>query len=64
MFLSFEPITIGGGTYARALPVAVAFGPIFPNQESTIHQKNERAKISDLQKMYNIYLKAIEELAK
>ncbi len=59
-----QPITIGGGTYARALPVAVAFGPIFPNQESTIHQKNERAKISDLQKMYNIYLKAIEELAK
>lgn len=59
-----KPITIGGGTYARALPVAVAFGPIFPNQESTIHQKNERAKLSDLEKMYNIYLQAIKELTK
>lgn len=58
-----EPITIGGGTYARALPVAVAFGPIFPDQESTIHQKNERAKIADLQKMYNIYKVAIKNLA-
>lgn len=59
-----QPITIGGGTYARALPVAVAFGPIFPDQQSTIHQKNERAKLSDLEKMYNIYVKAIEALAK
>lgn len=56
------PITIGGGTYARALPVAVAFGPIFPNQVSTIHQKNESAKLEDLQKMYNIYLTAIKLL--
>lgn len=59
-----QPITIGGGTYARALPVAVAFGPIFPNQESTIHQKNERAKLTDLEKMYQIYKVAIEKLAK
>lgn len=57
-----QPITIGGGTYARALPTAVAFGPIFPNQISTIHQKNEKAKIEDLQKMYEIYLQAIKNL--
>ncbi len=61
---NLKPITIGGGTYARALPVAVAFGPIFPNQESTIHQKNEKAKLSDLENMYKIYVKAIEELCK
>ncbi len=58
-----NPITIGGGTYARALPVAVAFGPIFPNQESTIHQRNERCKVSDLRRMYDIYLVAIRKLA-
>ncbi len=58
-----EPITIGGGTYARALPVAVAFGPIFPGQESTIHQRNERCKVSDLRLMYDIYLLAIKKLA-
>ena len=58
-----EPIAIGGATYARALPTAVAFGPIFPGQESTIHQKNERAKLTDLEKMYDIYLVAIKKLA-
>lgn len=54
------PITIGGGTYARALNTGVAFGPIFPNSESTIHQRNERANISDLKKMYEIYKLAIK----
>lgn len=57
-----RPITIGGGTYARALPTAVAFGPIFPNQISTIHQKDEYAEISDLKKMYAIYKEAIQRL--
>ena len=58
-----EPITIGGGTYARALPVAVAFGPIFPEQVSTIHQRDERCKVTDLRRMYDIYLVAIRNLA-
>ncbi len=56
-----EPITIGGGTYARALNTGVAFGPIFPGGESTIHQRNERANISDLKKMYEIYKEAIKD---
>lgn len=35
-----KPITIGGGgTYARAMDNAVAFGPMFPGQEDVVHQK-------------------------
>lgn len=57
-----KPIAIGGGTYARALPVGVAFGPIFPDMESTIHQKDERVSLDSLRKMYQIYYTAIRAL--
>ena len=56
------PITIGGGTYARALKCGVAFGPIFPDMESTIHQKDERVSIKDFKKMYDVYYLAIKKL--
>ncbi len=57
-----KPIAIGGGTYARALPCGVAFGPIFPDQISTIHQKNEYVDIPTLRKTYEIYKQAIFKL--
>ena len=57
-----EPIAIGGATYARALDNAVAFGPVFPGRESTIHQKNERVSLADLEMMYDIYKLAIRKL--
>ena len=57
-----EPITIGGGTYARALPHGVAFGPIFPDQESTIHQIDERVSLIDFEKAYNVYFEALKML--
>ncbi|SFH90879.1 succinyl-diaminopimelate desuccinylase [Tindallia magadiensis] len=60
--LESQPITIGGGTYARALPKAVAFGALFPGQEELAHQKNECIEIKDLMKMTLIYTKAIEAL--
>lgn len=56
------PITIGGGTYARALKCGVAFGPIFPNQESTIHQTDERVSLGDFKKLYEVYERAIKDL--
>lgn len=59
-----KPITIGGGTYARAMSNAVAFGPLFPNQEELAHQKDEFISIDDLMKCTNIYAKALYELAK
>lgn len=57
-----NPISIGGGTYARALPTAVAFGPIFPWQTSTIHQKDERCSVKDLKLMYEVIKQAIKNL--
>lgn len=57
-----KPLAIGGATYARALPVGVAFGPMFPDQESTIHQKNEHCSLVDYRKMYDIYYEAMKEL--
>lgn len=59
-----EPITIGGGTYARATKNVVAFGPDFPGQASVAHQKNEFIGIDHLEKLLRIYTKALYELAK
>ena len=57
-------ISIGGGTYARAIKNAVAFGPLFPGKEETAHQKNEYIEIDDLMMCTKIYAKAIYELVK
>lgn len=59
-----EPISIGGGTYAKALKQGVAFGPLFPGREDTIHQKDEYVLVEDLVLMTKIFAKAIYELAK
>ena len=59
-----EPITIGGGTYARSMDNAVAFGPVFPGQIELAHQKDEFISIEHLMKLAVIYTKALYELAK
>ncbi|WP_422486990.1 dipeptidase PepV [Gudongella sp. DL1XJH-153] len=59
-----EPITIGGGTYARAMKNAVAFGPVFPGQEELAHQKDEHISIDNIIKLTEIYAHALFELAK
>ncbi len=61
---SSNPITIGGGTYARAIENAVAFGPSFPGSEKIAHQKDEYISIDNLMKCTEIYCKALYELAK
>lgn len=43
-----EPKVIGGGTYARAMPGIVAFGPMQPGRECTEHQRDEYILIYDL----------------
>lgn len=57
-------ISIGGGTYARAMKNAVAFGPLFPGQEELAHQKDEYIDIDHLILITKIYAKAIYELIK
>ena len=58
-----SPIAIGGATYARAFPNAVAFGPVFPGEESRIHQKDECITLEGLLKCAEIYRAALLKLA-
>jgi succinyl-diaminopimelate desuccinylase len=57
------PVVIGGGTYARAIPNAVAFGPRFPGEPDLMHQKDEYITTDDLVKITEIYADAIRRLA-
>lgn len=59
-----EPISIGGGTYARSMPNSVAFGPLFPNDPELVHQKDEYITVDNLIKNTKIYARAIHRLAK
>lgn len=56
-------LSIGGGTYARALTAGVAFGALFPGRPDVAHQKDEYIVIDDLVKATAIYAQAIYELA-
>lgn len=58
-----ELIAIGGGTYARAIPNAVAFGSQFPGKPEVAHKKDEYIEIDDLIKCTKIYAHAIAALA-
>lgn len=55
-------MTIGGATYARAFPNAVAFGPTFPGQKSTEHQADENIEIDSLIRLADILANAIVTL--
>ncbi|MBR4420628.1 MAG: M20/M25/M40 family metallo-hydrolase, partial [Clostridia bacterium] len=57
-----EPIAIGGGTYARALPMGAALGPEFPGEDAPVHEPNEYITIKNIEKMCRIYKKTIKEL--
>ncbi len=56
-------ITIGGGTYARKLKKAVAFGPNFPGREDLAHQPDEYLDIDEMLKAVAIYAESIISLA-
>lgn len=59
-----RPQVIGGGTYARAVPNAVAFGALFPGTKETMHQRDEHVEIDKLMAAAKIYAEAIYELTK
>lgn len=56
-------ITIGGGTYARTLKKAVAFGPNFPGNVDLAHQADEHIVIDEMLMAAAIYAKSIVDLA-
>jgi succinyl-diaminopimelate desuccinylase len=57
-----QPLVIGGATYARAIPRAVAYGPKFPGGPDVEHQADEFIAIDDLIKLTHIYAEAIRRL--
>lgn len=59
-----EPITIGGGTYAKFIEHGVAFGPLMPEREDVCHIANEYMVLEDFKNAIEIYAKAIYELTK
>lgn len=58
-----EPLAIGGGTYARALPNIVGFGPAFPGDPDVAHQANEWASVDRLLAGAALYREALRRLA-
>lgn len=59
-----QPLVIGGATYARTVPNCVAFGPVFPGQDSVEHQPNEYFSIESMIKSAKMYAEAIYRLCK
>lgn len=59
-----ELISIGGGTYAKAMPNVVAFGPIFKGEPLVEHKPDEFIAIDSLIKNVQIMAAAMYELAK
>lgn len=57
------PLKVGGGTYARELPNAVAFGCTPVDIDINMHRADENFPIAQLFKNYEIYLAAAIELA-
>jgi succinyl-diaminopimelate desuccinylase len=57
-----KPVVMGGATYARAIPRAVAYGPKFPDGPDVEHQADEYTSIEDLMKLTHIYAEAIQRL--
>lgn len=60
--LNTKPLTMGGGTYARTLPCAVAYGPGFPDDAHTAHMADEHVNIDNLLVAARIYAHAILRL--
>ena len=58
------PITIGGGTYAREIGNAVAYGPLLVGREDVCHIANEYLFESDFDMAIEVYYNAILELSK
>ena len=59
---NFEPIAIGGATYARTFENCVSFGANMPGAKDMCHQTDEFISINNLMFATNVYARAIYEL--
>ena len=61
--LKGEPMSTGGGTYAKVLKQGVAYGALFPDEEDPAHQADEYETIDRLMLAMKIYANALIRLA-
>ena len=57
-----QPMTIGGGTYAKGIHNTIAFGCAFPGRDYRIHNTNEFVTVDELLLQAEIYVQAILNL--
>lgn len=60
---STKPVSMGGSTFARVFKKGCAFGPEFPHENYHLHEADERVKKDLFINSYEIYKKAITDLA-
>ena len=58
-----KPAISGGGTYAKRLPNAIAFGMWFPGKPYPGHDTNEKISIDDLQRGARVLIHALTDIA-
>jgi succinyl-diaminopimelate desuccinylase len=58
-----KPAISGGGTYAKRLPHAIAFGMWFPDKPYPGHDVDEKNPIADLQKGTHVLIEALVDIA-
>ncbi|MBR2736188.1 MAG: dipeptidase PepV [Firmicutes bacterium] len=58
-----RPLIIGGGTYARQMKNAVAFGALYPGDEDRMHGADEYISVDRLLQTARIYAETICEFA-
>ncbi len=56
-----NPTVAGGGTYAKAMENVLAFGPLLPHSEHTMHQYNEYIDLKDYAIAYDVYNKLFDK---
>lgn len=61
--LKNEFILAYGGSYAKAMPNIVSWGPIFPGEVDTCHEPNEFIAISDLMTCTKIFAESVATIA-
>ncbi|MCF7935156.1 MAG: M20/M25/M40 family metallo-hydrolase, partial [Synergistales bacterium] len=58
-----RPMCIGGGTYAKAMPGILAFGPLMPGEPSNMHEADECWSVESMVTSTRIMAGAIAALA-
>jgi succinyl-diaminopimelate desuccinylase len=57
------PAISGGGTYAKRIPNAIAFGMWFPDKPYPGHDVDEKVPVADLERGEKVLIKALVDLA-